>query len=152
MLSPASDWAPESPARVVSAPLPGRARLAVCGLQRNPRRAQVVEDALRDRAGVRAVEASARTGNVLVVFDPSRCALDDLVAGVAEAIGHVPSPTTADSVRQVVVRSDTPGRLRLAVLGLRGHPEREATVAAAIAALPGGRAVTASAPTGTVLV
>src|SRR2546423_14663214 len=124
MLSSASDWAPEPAARVVSAPLPGRARLAVSGLQRNPRRAQVLEAALADRAGVRAVEASARTGNVLVVFDPSRCALDDLVASVAEALGGTPGPTTADSGRQVVVRSDTPGRLRLAILGLRGHRER----------------------------
>src|SRR3954454_23650903 len=142
MLSSASDWAPEPPARVARAPPPGRPRLAVCGLQRNPRRAQVVEDALRDRAGVRAVEASARTGNVLVVFDPSRCVLDDLVASVAAALGG--GPTTPVPAHPVVVRSDTPGRLRLAVLGLRGDRARETPLAAAIAALPGVRAVSAS--------
>src|SRR3954464_8966079 len=115
MLSPASDWASEHAERVVSAPLPGRARLAVSGLQRNPRRAQVVEDALCDRAGVRAVEASARTGNVLVVFAPNRCVLDDLVASVAAALGG--GPTTPPPYTPLVVRSDTPGRLRLAVSG-----------------------------------
>src|SRR3954469_13838352 len=150
MLSPAPDWASEPAARVVSAPLPGRARLAVSGLQRNPRRAQVVEDALRDRAGVRAVEASARTGNVLVVFDPSRCTLDDLVASVAAALGG--GPTSPVPCPPVVVRSDTPGRLRLAVSGLRGDRARETPLASAIAVLPGVRAVSASALTGTVLV
>src|SRR5579883_2295892 len=45
-----------------------------------------------------------------------------------------------------------PGRVRLAVYGLRRQPAREPIVVAALAAMPGVRQATASAVTGTVLV
>src|SRR4051794_4128960 len=77
--------------RLVSAPAPGRIRLAVCGLQRNAARARALEAALRDLPGVRIVEASPHTGNLLVVFEPDHCSTDRVLALAAEAIGAAPT-------------------------------------------------------------
>jgi len=137
---------------VVSSPVPGRARLAVAGLQRSAARGRLIEAALRNLAGVRAVEASARTGNVLVMFDPAVASVDTLVSGVAQALGGSPADAEQGAGAALTVRSATPGRLRLTVPALHHRPSREAPVAAAVAALPGVRAATASALTGTVLV
>jgi len=142
----------EALVRVISAPVPGRARLAVGGLQRNAERGRAVEAALRDLAGVRAVEASIRTGNVLVVFDPTRCSADQLARRVAESLGASEAGLGPSSRPRVTIRSATPGRLRLAVAVLRRRPECEASIARAVTALPGVRAATASALTGTVLI
>ena len=59
---------------------PGRVRLSVEGLRRNPHRAADAEAALARIPGVRAVSASALTGNALVVYDPIAVAEDRLLA------------------------------------------------------------------------
>ncbi|TAK27694.1 MAG: copper chaperone [Chloroflexota bacterium] len=51
--------------------VPGRARVAVPGLQGNPGRAEEVEETLRHLPGVTKVQASHLTGRVLVLFDPA---------------------------------------------------------------------------------
>ncbi len=56
--------------RVVHAALPGRARLHLTELRRAPALATAIEQGMAAQPGVHGVSASARTGNVLVLFDP----------------------------------------------------------------------------------
>jgi P-type Ca2+ transporter type 2C len=146
--------APESaPAvRVLSAPEPGRVRLAVDGLQGSPPCAGAVETVLGRLAGVRAVSGNVRTGNVLVFFDATRCSVGQVVHAAAQALGLRDLHAQAPPDGELAVRSATPGRLRLAVHGLHRRPDREAIVADALVAVPGVRVASASAPTGTALV
>ena len=61
-----------------------RARIAVRGLDRDPRVAARVTAHLKSRPGVRTVKASGLTGRVLVEFDEHEEDLDDLVAQIAD--------------------------------------------------------------------
>jgi P-type Ca2+ transporter type 2C len=51
--------------------VPGRARFAVTGLYRDDARALMLERQLRRRSGIVSASASALTGKVLVLFDPT---------------------------------------------------------------------------------
>jgi hypothetical protein len=51
--------------------LPGRVRLRVAGLKRDPALAQVLEGRIAGYPAIRHVEASPVTGNVLIRFDPA---------------------------------------------------------------------------------
>jgi cation-transporting P-type ATPase I len=96
---PARPSAPSAP-RAVAEPAPGRARarraradgaashparkrrvrVAVRGLDRDPRVARRAVAALRGRAGVHRVEASATTGRVLIEFSEETVDLEDLLS------------------------------------------------------------------------
>jgi Ca2+-transporting ATPase len=52
--------------------VPGRLRLHVPGLHRRARLASQLESALPGRAGIRSASASARTGNLLLLFDAAQ--------------------------------------------------------------------------------
>lgn len=52
--------------------VPGRLRLALHGLKRQPRRARRVERAIAGLPGVTAASASPCTGRVLIQYDPRR--------------------------------------------------------------------------------
>lgn len=67
--------------RVVRATVPGRARLAVPGLARNRALKTRLEAELFERPGIVRAEANQGTGNLLVLYDPSR-SLDYVVATV----------------------------------------------------------------------
>jgi Ca2+-transporting ATPase len=68
---------------VISSTVRGRARLRVPGLRHQRTLALVLQDRLGQDDGVRRVEASEITGNVLVLFDPGRVGLDELRKRVA---------------------------------------------------------------------
>ena len=68
-------------------PAPGRLRLAVRGLHRQPRLEAKVASALAVLAGVKAATASALTGNALVLFDPAELSETALLAAGARALG-----------------------------------------------------------------
>src|SRR5262249_44858055 len=115
--------APRPALRVLSTPEPGRLRLAVDGLQRSPDRAREIERAVRAVDGVQRVQPSPRTGNVLIRFDAARCSAAQLVQAASRRLGlHAAGAAPPDGT--TVVRSATPGRLRLAVAGLRQRPDR----------------------------
>ncbi|CAA9448562.1 MAG: hypothetical protein AVDCRST_MAG02-657 [uncultured Rubrobacteraceae bacterium] len=63
--------------------LTGRARIAVRGLDRDPRLARHVVERLGSRPGVRRAIASPLTGRVLVEFAEDEVALEDLLAEVS---------------------------------------------------------------------
>ena len=117
MLSPASDWAPESPVRS-SAPrcpaAPGwrcAVTSAIRGAPRSSKTPCVTWPACgpsrRARAAGTSSSCSTRAAARTRVWSPASPKRSDR-----------PRRPRPDSYRQVVVRSDTPGRLRLAVLGL----------------------------------
>lgn len=56
---------------VKNAAVPGRLRLSVADLKRNPGRRSAVEGVFSQLAGVHSVSASTLTGNALVLFDPT---------------------------------------------------------------------------------
>jgi hypothetical protein len=68
---------------VVSAAVPGRARLHVPELRRQPARGLQLCDRLGGDDRIRHVRASAVTGNVLVLFDAARLDLDEVRRRVA---------------------------------------------------------------------
>jgi Ca2+-transporting ATPase len=123
----------------------------VDGLQRSPDRAREIERAVRAVDGVQSVQPSTRTGNVLIRFDAARCSAAQLVQAASRRLGlHAAGAAPPDGT--TVVRSATPGRLRLGVAGLRQRPDRVPLVIEALSALPGVARVGASAATGTALV
>ncbi len=63
---------------VISASVPGRARLHVPTLRRQPALALQLQERLRRDDRIRHVGASAITGNVLVLFDRSRLDLREV--------------------------------------------------------------------------
>ncbi len=62
--------------------VPGRVRLSVAGLFRNPQRKLEMEQAVGRITGVSRVSANPLTGSVLVFYDPSVLELSGLVASV----------------------------------------------------------------------
>ncbi len=77
--------------RAVHTAVPGRARLRVAGLRRAPGLGRVLEERVGG-AGIEQVVSSARTGTLLVHFDPTAWGLDALVARVACAVRSSPPP------------------------------------------------------------
>lgn len=84
--------------------VPGRLRVAVLGLKRNPRLERAVLAALSRLDGVRSVSTSISSGNALITFDGSRwevagllSAAEAAIAGqtAAEAIEHGVAPRPA---------------------------------------------------------
>ena len=69
---------------VVSA-TPGRLRLQVAGARDRAEIAQALADAARALPGVRQAEANARTGRLLVQFDPNALTGDAVVTAVERA-------------------------------------------------------------------
>jgi Ca2+-transporting ATPase len=134
-------------------PCPGRVRLAVGTSRPDPTRAVAIERALAGLPGVARVRLAPRTGTVLVEFDPARYTPLTLLQAAADALGlrngQVAEASPAPGLR---VCSAVPGRLRVAVPGLRGAAGREAWVASVLARVEGVTAVSASARTGTALV
>ena len=136
------------------------------GLLRRPEREATIETALGRLPSVEQVRASSLTGNVLVVFDPAAWTTDELVAAAAGELGYavqtpeepqaeILTPSEPHEPRRRLVRAvwaKVPGRARLAVAGLRGRPDVEASVARVIGALDGVTEASANAVTGNVLV
>jgi Ca2+-transporting ATPase len=84
---------------LVSAAVPGRVRLHVRGLRRQPALAFQLREGLIGDDRVREVRASAVTGNVLVVFDAARLDLGEVRRRVArEAATYRPLPRTEAAV------------------------------------------------------
>jgi Ca2+-transporting ATPase len=63
--------------------VPGRARLRVTGLRRQPLAGYHLEDRLSGHEAIRKVHASPLTGNLLVLFEPAGLSIDDLIREVA---------------------------------------------------------------------
>lgn len=90
--------------------------------------------------------------------------LVDEVTGYAasRAIGHIVQPPTWSTGRETLllvippttstVLSDTPGRLRFHLAGLRGNSARKMALVPALTRLPGVRTASASTLTGSVLI
>ncbi|KPK66596.1 MAG: hypothetical protein AMS21_01315 [Gemmatimonas sp. SG8_38_2] len=76
---------PESRVEPIHATVPGRARVRVPGLYRSAHLAHQLEQSLRAHPSVYVARASARTGNVLVLFEPG-LELDDLCGMLDRAI------------------------------------------------------------------
>ncbi len=66
--------------------VPGRLRLSVAGLKRNPARKPAVERVFSSLPGVRAVSGSTLTGNVLVLFDPAQWKPMSLVSAAEQQL------------------------------------------------------------------
>src|SRR5262252_7532707 len=101
--SPAPPAAPRRIAvEIVFVAVRGRARLHVQGLRGRPEYAGRLQARLAVAPGVRLAQASAVTGNILLLFDPATVDLRSLIAAVTRHAGAVRNggPTTAP-------RSDT---------------------------------------------
>jgi Ca2+-transporting ATPase len=97
---PSSNRQSPSPVVPLFIALPGRARLRVDGLRRQPALALRLSARLAAEPGIRRVSASAITGNVLVLFDARALNLSRLLATVARAAaagrnGHGPGHADA---------------------------------------------------------
>ena len=141
-----------------ASPTPGRVRCSVGGLARHPEREAPVEAGIGRLDGIKQVRASSLTGNVLVVFDPNLWTPEQLVQEGARALGlrarraRRPAPATVAAERPAVVSSVVPGRLRIAVPGLRGREEMADRVERSVGDLDGVRDVRANPRTGNALV
>jgi hypothetical protein len=60
------------PKAQVLAETPGRVRVHLAGLRKNPQAAKKVERLLNHMSGVRSVSTNLATGNLLVSYDPAR--------------------------------------------------------------------------------
>jgi cation-transporting P-type ATPase C len=104
----------------------GRIRFATPELTGSSALAVAVEDAVDAVPHVRQVHAYPRTGNVVVWFDPQRCARTELVEAIGKGLGADPqataerSPRSADVTNGDLVRLVV-GGLALAGLGLRRY-------------------------------
>lgn len=64
---------------------PGRVRLRIRSLQRQPLLAEQTTEALMAMGGIRLVQASPRTGSVLVLYDNDRYpSVDSLLTGISQ--------------------------------------------------------------------
>lgn len=84
-------------APLVRSSVEGRLRVVVPGLFRVPEREAIVEATFRAVPGVLQTQANARTGRLLVVFDPDLCTVENLLE-VARSwprspLSSAPSPT-----------------------------------------------------------
>ena len=142
--------------RLKRAPTPGRARIEVSALRTGSGAEHRVRDALLPLPGVRDVEASARTGNALVLFDPDRWTADALLDEIGRALDARPTaselPSAPAGEFDVAVRSAAHGRIRMAVPGLRRAPERERPIEERLRRIAGVESVHANAWTGNVLI
>jgi hypothetical protein len=72
--------------------LPGRIRLKVAALSRNPTLAATIETRLQKVRGIHGVWASPRTGNVLVEFDPQTISHPESLQELSETLSrHFPA-------------------------------------------------------------
>ena len=84
---------------------PGRARIAVVGLQNNATAAEMVERRLQQLEGVVASSASPITGRALVQYDPSLTSLEEIRSAI-ETIGQpqrAPAPTELQEKRALTL-------------------------------------------------
>ena len=147
--------APERWLSVRSAAVPGRLRLAVGGLQREPECQAEVLSRLGALPGVRSVSASSLTGNVLLQFDPATWSTGELLGACGAALDlpvQDEPPVPASAVAVTVRKAPRPGRARLAVPGLRRRPERERPLERRLLRVTGVLLARASSWTGNVLV
>jgi copper chaperone CopZ len=71
--------------------LPGRVRLKVAALRRNPALAGTIEARLKKVRGIQEVWASPRTGKVLVGFDPQTITQPESLQALSETLSrHFP--------------------------------------------------------------
>jgi Ca2+-transporting ATPase len=122
----------------------------VSSLRQRPAEGEAITGALLLLPGIASVEANARTGSVLVLFDPDRWTPESLLAATGRALdGRIETRASADVV---VRRPALPGRVRLTIPGLRRAPERERPLETRLGQIPGVQMVRANAWTGNVLV
>lgn len=76
----------EAVVTVRHAAVPGRLRLGVAGLFRNPRRKPEIEDSLARLGHVSTVSANPLTGNVFLLYDPAQWAVSSLVKSAARVL------------------------------------------------------------------
>lgn len=79
--------------------VPGRARIAVPGLQRHPERCRSLELAFTRIGGVRSASANSLTGNVLLLFDPDQHQLPDLLETAERELPWEREPLQAGTIR-----------------------------------------------------
>lgn len=87
---PRGDW------RIVHA-LPGRIRLRSAQLRGATERAELLADQLAQLPGVHHVQASARTGSLLVYFDATALSGKQIIAALDEALDGTPSSDRASA-------------------------------------------------------
>src|SRR5204863_643746 len=101
---------PAPAVRVLHAAVPGRVRLGVAGLKRNPPLARHLEAEAGRWAGIQAATASPTTGTLLLQFAPAGTDVASLIARV-EAVGGSPSASRrrarATSLRTAASRTVT---------------------------------------------
>ncbi len=90
--------------RLVHTRVPGRARFKINELYRSQRLRQQLESGLRGMPGIRSVQASTLTGNLLVVFDPKK-PVNDILGLVSSQLG-VEQPARAVSLAETKGGSD----------------------------------------------
>jgi Ca2+-transporting ATPase len=73
-------------------PLPGRIRLTIPGLRRNPELEHPLEARIGQIPGVRDARANAWTGSLLVLFDADVCTVEQIVAACRELAEQAPPP------------------------------------------------------------
>jgi len=88
--------------QVVSA-VPGRVRFDVAGLSGQSDLAQRLSDEIGSLAGVTQVAANARTGRMLVMFDPEQQAISALSATIERARAKHLAPASSASRRLAAV-------------------------------------------------
>ena len=90
--------------------LPGRLRLKVDALKRQPKLATRLHAHLSAVSGIDRVDVNPRTGSVLLHYNPSALASPAFLDAFSEALG------------QLFPAHCAPGRLRLTVRQLKGRP------------------------------
>jgi Heavy metal associated domain 2 len=73
---------------------PGRLRLALPAIANSRSRALACEDALRSLPGIRHVQASERTSNLLVLYAPSAATREAIQQRCASCAAQWPAPSS----------------------------------------------------------
>ena len=68
---------------------PGRVRVKVPHAKHNPAVTQAIHERLAATPGISHVETNLLTGSILILFEAAEVALDEVMPGVAEALGAV---------------------------------------------------------------
>lgn len=76
------------PPRVVHVS-PGRVRVRVPQAKHNPAVTHAIHERLAAAPGVSRIETNLLTGSIIILFEAAEVALDDVMPGVAEALGTV---------------------------------------------------------------
>ena len=99
--------------RVVHGAVPGRLRLHIASLYREPAEARRLEGATADLPGVRRARASTITATLLVLHDPEM-STDQIIAGICALDGMAPPPADGPDSRGSARRTaqDDAGRAR----------------------------------------